>query len=55
MVHGPLEERRGVGETEVHDSRYVGPLWGFEGRFVLVFFGDTDVVVAPPDVKFREE
>jgi hypothetical protein len=50
-MHGPLEEGRGVGEVEVHHSQYIGPLWGFECRFVLVFFGDTDVVIAPSDVK----
>ena len=50
-MHGSLEERWGIGEAEVHDAWDVGALWGFERSFVLVFFCDADVVVAPADIK----
>jgi hypothetical protein len=50
-MHGSLEERWGIGETEVHDVWDVGALWGFECGFVLVFFRDADVIVAPADIE----
>ena len=50
-MHGSLEEGGGIGEAEVHYSWYIGALRGFECCFVLVFFSDVDIVIAPADVE----
>ena len=50
-MHGALEEWRCICQSEVHDTQNIRPFRGLEGRFVLVFFLDADIVVSPPDIK----
>jgi hypothetical protein len=50
-VHGSLEEGWGIGKAEIHDAWDVGALWGFKRCFMLVFFRDADIVIAPADIE----
>ena len=54
MVHHGLKCCRGVRETEEHYVRFIQPIFGFEGCFVLISVFDPNVIVSPAYVEFRE-
>ena len=55
MVHECLKGRRGIAETKEHHSGFVKSERGDECCFPLVFLPDTNVIIAPPDIKLGEQ
>ena len=55
VVHKGLERRQCVAKPEEHHCWFKKSQGGNKGGFPLVFFTNVDVVIAPSDVKFREE
>ena len=55
VVHEGLECEWHIAKPEEHYCWFKESEGGNEGGFPLVFFTDTDVVVAPLDVEFCEE
>ena len=55
MVHKGLECRWCIAKPEEHHCWFEESKGSDEGSFPLVFFTNVDVVIVPPDVKFREE
>ena len=53
-MHGALEERGCVCQSEIHDLRNVGSFRGLEGHLVLILLLDANVVVTPSNVELRE-
>ena len=51
-MHCPLEEWRGIAEAKIHDPGNIGAKGGLEGSSMLIFFGNTYVVIPPPDIEF---
>ena len=55
VIHERLKGRRGIAETKEHYGGLVESERGDECSFPLVFLPDTNVVIAPPNVKFGEQ
>jgi hypothetical protein len=55
LVHHRLEGSWGVCEAKEHDSWFKESLVRYEGRFPFISLLDPYVVVAPPNIEFREE
>ena len=55
VVHKGLECRWCIAKSEEHHCWFKKSQGGDEGSFPLVFFTNMDVVIAPSDVKLREE
>jgi hypothetical protein len=55
LIHHCLEGSQGVCEAEEHDSWFKESLVRYEGCFSLISLLDPYVVVAPPNIEFREE
>ena len=55
VVHKGLECRWCIAKSEEHHCWFKKSQGGDEGGFPLVFFTNADVVIAPSDVKLREE
>ena len=55
MVHHSLECSWGVSESKEHHRWFEHTVWGFEHSFPFVALLDTDVVISPSDVEFRED
>ncbi len=53
IVHHGLECCWQIGEPKIHDGGFKKSVSGFERCFLLVPFADSDIVVAPSDIKFR--
>ena len=53
-VHHSLEGGWGVGEPEEHDTRLEEAFIRNEGRLPFVALLDTNIIVSPSDVEFRE-
>ena len=52
--HDGLECGRCVTKAESHDEGFEEAKFGFKCCFPFVAFADTDIVIAPVDIKFRE-
>ena len=55
VVHKGLECRWCIAKPEEHHCQFKKSQGGNKGGFPLVFFTNVDVVIAPPNVEFREE
>ena len=55
VVHEGLECGWCITKPEEHHCWFKESKGNDKGSFPLVFFMDTDVVVGPPDIEFREE
>ena len=53
-LHDGLECGRCVTKAESHDEGFKKTKFGFKCCFPFVTIADTDIVVAPTDVKLRE-
>ena len=53
-IHKSLEAGWGVGHAKEHDLWFKKSVACFECSFPFVTFSDTDVVIAPSDVKFAK-
>ena len=51
VVHKRREGARRVGQPKEHHSRFVEPSIGNKGSLVLASFLDTNIVVAPSNIK----
>src|SRR5260221_6161351 len=52
IIYHCLEGAGGIRQPKEHDGWFEETITGFEGGLPLVAFFDTDVVVAPTDIKF---
>ena len=55
FIHVSLECGRGVGETKEHDCWFKESLISLKSCLPLITLLDTDVIVAPLDIKFGKE
>ena len=55
VVHERLKGRRGIAEAKEHYGRFIESERSDECCFPLVFLPDTNVVIAPSDVKLGEQ
>ena len=55
MIHERLKGRRGITETKEHYGGFEETKRGDECCFPLVFLLDTNVVIAPSDIKLGEQ
>jgi hypothetical protein len=53
-VHKGLKGGRGVAETKGHDEQFKEAKGAFKGGFPFIAGFDTNVIVAPADIKFGE-
>jgi hypothetical protein len=54
-THGPLKEGRGVAQSKVYNGGMVRSKASFYCSLVLIFWRDSDIIIAPPNVHFGEE
>ena len=54
-MHHPLEEGWGVLKTEVHYLGNERPMFRFKSYFVLIPFGNLNVVITPMNIELGEE
>ena len=55
VVHECLKGRRGIAEAKEHYGGFIESKRGDERCLPLVFLSDTDVVIAPADIKLGEQ
>ena len=55
VVHERLKGRRGIAEAKEHHGGFIESERGDECCFPLVFLPDTNVVIAPSDIKLGEQ
>ena len=55
VVHERLKGRRGIAKAKEHHGGFVESERGNECCLPLVFLLDTNVVIAPPDIKLGEQ
>jgi len=55
VIHHCLESREGVGQSKEHYCWFKKPFTSLEGGLVLIAFFNTNIVVSPMNVEFREE
>ena len=55
VVHECLKGRGGVAEAKEHYGGFVESKRGDEGCFPLVLLPDTNIVIAPSDIKLGEQ
>ena len=55
VIHERLKSWRGIAEAEEHYGGFIKSERGDERRFPLVLLSDTNVVVAPLNIKLGEQ
>ena len=55
VIHERLKGRRGIAEAKEHHSGFIESERGDERCLPLVFLSNTNVVIAPSDIKLGEQ